>query len=193
MTFPRIITRKRLKWTGLATTLILAAAMIASYWYWPSRFWSNPKSLKLWIVSVAPGGVSFQQGWISQGNGGRPLHGWHMEVRHASPRWRRLPPPPVVWLPDYHLQGGSSRQSQNGALPLWIPLALCALPTGILFYRDRKPKPGCCAKCKYDLTGLSSDTCPECGTKIATTDLHKATASAAEGEPDVAGGENGVR
>ena len=51
-------------------------------------------------------------------------------------------------------------------IPLWIPLILLAIPTYILWRRDRRKPERCCRQCGYDLTGNESGVCPECGTKI---------------------------
>ncbi len=51
-------------------------------------------------------------------------------------------------------------------LPLWLPLVALAVPTAMLWYRDRKPPKGHCQKCGYDLTGNESGRCPECGKAI---------------------------
>ena len=51
-------------------------------------------------------------------------------------------------------------------VPFWLLLTLAAVPTAILWRRDRRPKPGCCLTCGYDLRA-SKKTCPECGTAIA--------------------------
>ena len=49
-------------------------------------------------------------------------------------------------------------------LPLWIPFVLLSVPTAILWYRDRRrPPPGHCKSCGYDLTGNVSGVCSECG------------------------------
>ncbi len=51
------------------------------------------------------------------------------------------------------------------SLPLWIPLLITAVPTFILWRRDRIPH-GHCQRCGYDLTGNVSGRCPECGKEI---------------------------
>ncbi len=48
-------------------------------------------------------------------------------------------------------------------IPLWIPFVLLAVPTALLWWRDRKPPSGHCKRCGYDLTGNLSGVCPECG------------------------------
>lgn len=49
-------------------------------------------------------------------------------------------------------------------IPLWFLLMLTGVPTILLWRYDRaRVKPGCCAKCGYDLTGNMSGRCPECG------------------------------
>ncbi len=50
------------------------------------------------------------------------------------------------------------------SLPLWLPLLVFAIPTAILWHRDRRRSPpGHCQQCGYDLTGNESGVCPECG------------------------------
>jgi len=49
-------------------------------------------------------------------------------------------------------------------LPLWIVPAALALPLALLLWLDRRrPGPGCCPHCGYDLTGNQSGICSECG------------------------------
>ena len=53
-------------------------------------------------------------------------------------------------------------------VPLWIPLLLVAVPTGVLWWRDRRRiPPGHCRQCGYNLTGNISGVCPECGTAVS--------------------------
>ena len=52
------------------------------------------------------------------------------------------------------------------SLPLWMPFLLCAIPTVLLWWLDRRRIPsGYCQTCGYDLTGNVSGICPECGEK----------------------------
>jgi hypothetical protein len=56
----------------------------------------------------------------------------------------------------------------RGWLPLWIPLALVALPTFVLWWLERRPYPaGRCQQCRYDLTGNMTGVCPECGVAVS--------------------------
>jgi hypothetical protein len=49
-------------------------------------------------------------------------------------------------------------------LPLWLPLVIIAIPTAILWHRDRRRyPPGHCRQCGYNLTGNESGKCPEMG------------------------------
>ena len=69
---------------------------------------------------------------------------------------RRAPPPARAFLTTY-----------KATLPLWLPFLIFALPTAILWYRDRRlhrRATGQCETCGYNLTGNVSNKCPECGT-----------------------------
>ncbi len=47
---------------------------------------------------------------------------------------------------------------------LWEPLVILAIVSVLLFWLDRKrPRPGHCQSCGYNLTGNVSGVCSECG------------------------------
>jgi hypothetical protein len=51
-------------------------------------------------------------------------------------------------------------------VPVWMPLAIAAFPTALLWWRGRRYAAGQCQNCGYDLTGNVSGVCPECGTPL---------------------------
>jgi hypothetical protein len=171
---PKIITRGRAKWAGLAASLCVAAAIVASYWYWPSYEWIRRNSIVAWTVRVEPGALNVTRSTLGTRTGERFIQHWSLRSRHDMqiPVVGTLPfffrkPPPIVWLPRYNAANRNAGTWKNVAVPLWMPLVLVAVPTGILFYRDRRVPPGCCTRCRYDLAGLSGNLCPECGTPIS--------------------------
>ncbi|MBN1513453.1 MAG: hypothetical protein JXB13_15665 [Phycisphaerae bacterium] len=57
----------------------------------------------------------------------------------------------------------------NVSIPLGLVLLPFAVPTVILWHRDRRPPKGNCQSCGYDLTGNVTGVCPECGEVVART------------------------
>jgi len=53
-------------------------------------------------------------------------------------------------------------------IPLWLPFVFFAIPTAILWHRDRKSiiPSGHCQNCGYNLFGNVSGICPECETEV---------------------------
>lgn len=53
------------------------------------------------------------------------------------------------------------------AIPVWIPIALAWFPLCRAMYlrrrRSRWRREGLCGSCAYDLRGITSEKCPECG------------------------------
>lgn len=115
------------------------------------------------VVMVVAWGLSLWGPWafgkLSFGPG-------HVEIYRTSHDFVILIPAsgsisvPVVWWPR-HVPYGPRMESW--IIPLWLPLALLALPTAYLFWRDRRHPPGHCQGCGYNLTGNESGVCPECG------------------------------
>jgi hypothetical protein len=94
--------------------------------------------------------------------GSRPRHGaWH---GHSTPT-------DVLWWPHY-ASVGKPAYLREIWVPLWIPFAAAALPTGLLWRaqlrRRRRVRVGLCPACGYDRAGIAPDAaCPECG-KVPT-------------------------
>lgn len=66
-------------------------------------------------------------------------------------------------------------------LGLWFAFTVAAPPVMFdLLLLNRKPPPGRCIKCDYSLKGLTTTTCPECGT-IQPTDSATPDAAAHRG------------
>ncbi|MHC4094086.1 MAG: hypothetical protein ACYSVY_28060 [Planctomycetota bacterium] len=63
------------------------------------------------------------------------------------------------WLPDIF----SGAMEFAVILPIWMLAVVVAIPTSLLWYRDRRPPKGCCQGCGYNLRGNVSGVCPECG------------------------------
>jgi hypothetical protein len=69
---------------------------------------------------------------------------------------------PIDWRLDFHRYPSWMFVK----VPLWIPFTLSAAGAAAMFIlpRLRRPGPGQCARCGYDLRGLAADAaCPECG------------------------------
>ncbi|MFQ5422607.1 MAG: hypothetical protein ACE5F9_01350 [Phycisphaerae bacterium] len=88
------------------------------------------------------------------------------------PAWsiKRIPAPSGVhvWMPQMRrLVLPRGPVGELVILPFWIPLAIVAIPTAILWRRDRRRiPPRHCRSCGYDLRA-SRKRCPECGTPFA--------------------------
>jgi hypothetical protein len=71
---------------------------------------------------------------------------------------------PFIWMPS--TQGANVVRVVT--VPLWIPLIVVAVPTGVLWSADRRATrremAGRCPTCGYDRSGLADAKCPECGT-----------------------------
>ena len=170
MKLPRIITRRRAKWTGLVATICVAAAMIASYWYWPSYTWASALWSNVWRVQIVPGGFE-----VFRADNYEPLGTYDFIQRYERVLNSQLArpvanPTTTLLLPKYKGWASFPSGMRSVSIPFWMPLVLCAVPTVVLFNRDHKPKPGHCAKCRYDLAGLDGDICPECGAEITATE-----------------------
>ena len=65
-----------------------------------------------------------------------------------------------LWTAKWGIGGVTVR-----SYPTWMALLLAWMPVFFAWRRLRRPVPGHCRKCGYDLTGNVSGVCSECGTE----------------------------
>jgi hypothetical protein len=148
--------RTLLKWSGtLACLLILLAAAACLRWH--SIRVSDGRTFYIAAVGgrmYVGWGPWVKETFYSAGTSVSPrLNTWEETVAY----WTRQGPLWGIDRTDYEPDGGRL------TFPLWMPLVLIGLPTGWLWWRDRRRVPAGCCACGYDLTGNVSGRCPECG------------------------------
>jgi hypothetical protein len=127
------------KWLGVVLTFSAVVVSLISMRY--AFYWFGQAS----AVRVSRGAMEA----ILDDLGFR---GWHA---------RRIPILPVmIGMPK---AGWNNGRLFKVCIPLWIPFLSTAIPTIVLFRRDRRIPPHCCQACGYDLMGNTSGRCPECG------------------------------
>ena len=176
-------TRRVLKWICTTICALIAGMWLLSSWYNVVFFYSR------------------SHGEAASVNGG-VVHVWwedraraQQQQRAASQaglRWERPADFPLVhvsrikdapklyWIiPTYRAAGSQAQQGitrPQGHLwiPLWLLFVLIGIPTGLLWWRDRRIPSSHCQNCGYDLTGNVSGRCPECGTAVPSDGRERA-------------------
>jgi hypothetical protein len=145
-------TRRVLKWVGtvLCGVLMLPYAFSGYRLQWTQLDGGHTVRMHNGYIQYgwASGGVRFGRIGLREGQ--------RFRVSRV-PYW-----PVLLWPPVYVFRNppGSVR------VMFWLPLLLVATATAFLWYRDRRPPPGFCRRCGYNLTGNVSGICPECGTPV---------------------------
>jgi hypothetical protein len=138
-----------LKWVGTVACVAIVGSLLTSYWdgvCWP--WGSYEPLLDLWDGAIV---VICWADRLPDDQKTDALFGAVFDLMDAS-----------LWLPKARTDG----VVRFLLVPLWLPLLLVATPTAFLWYRNRRPPPGHCQKCGYNLTGNVSGRCPECGEAV---------------------------
>ncbi len=157
-------TRRVAKWVGACLSVLILVAALISLRYTVSC-WSRSGDSVGWL---ATGGMHLvltsRTGPKLDAAEARPDASWGIHITRNTGRllpgwgWR-----PHAWYDS--LAGGGTEFFIW--IPLWLPFVICALPSCLLWWLDRRrTRAGFCVECGYDLTGNVSGRCPECGTPI---------------------------
>ena len=147
-------TRPVLKWSATIVAVLMLAFTVATFWY-------DFKVRGLGVLVGACVGqvrVVHSDTVVPSDTGARawgayvdPAGPWYVETTLSEPL-----------LPAW--------DSMLGAwwayAPLWPFVVLPGILAVWLWRRDRRPGPGHCQRCGYNLTGNVSGICPECGEAI---------------------------
>ncbi len=157
---PRL--RRFFKWGGLSVSILFAVAWVASLMV------SGLASVGRLQVAVLGGGLA---GVVMV----------EPTFTEYGTKFAFLGSTPIRWLPEGYLfpRGGRPAVGFTAYVPFWCLFPLAAIPTVILWRRDRMIPPGHCQICGYDLTGNTTGVCSECGT---TADSHAANSAGASAE-----------
>jgi hypothetical protein len=142
------------KWATLTVGVGIAAAWLVSGWWRMGFAWGRgAKVIDLEIVA----GAAYLTRFDDYGGSA-----W------ASRIFRNDPAPSWVWHFDFDVQVLPARSHSfvwaGFGIPLWAPFLPLAACSAWLWWLDRKPKPGHCPRCRYDLSATPpSAPCPECG------------------------------
>lgn len=135
------------RWTGTVSCILLLTLCVGSEWYWTTLVWRmNHGEI---LVTFADGIII--PNWLSPSGSSDPAS----QSRIGEPRLECEVSPAALGAPS--LPGDTE-------IPIWLVIPVLLVPTLLLWRRStRYPRQGFCPQCDYDLTGITSGICPECG------------------------------
>lgn len=146
---------KRIRWVRwIGVAFCCATALVYLVSLWCVIFWLAPGGSL--VIAAAGGAVGIS--WVRPGIGfiSAGFTYWQMDQTLFNKTWEDGIWPHFAW----------NNSNPMVFVPLWLVLAIAVPLTIWAWVRSRRPPPGCCRKCGYDLTGNVSGRCPECGVTV---------------------------
>lgn len=136
--------------------IVLLLATISVFWSFCAILCTDRSH---WMVTVGAASVWIDVAFDEQFAKAAPAEGYGTGVYV-----RRLQDRIVSLVPSVSLAQGEV----GIGIPLWLVLAAAMLLIAwLVWHGNRGETQGLCTECGYNLTGLTTERCPECGTRVA--------------------------
>lgn len=162
--------RIRILWVGVAAWVVgaLGLSVMALHYFGFAEIQFNPRG----ILVVDRGVVVYNdgKGWTSkilgEGQwkcGSLAMFSWVPSSASHNPWWKTY-----YWLPKYQKPEVSwSGETFQVMVPGWLGFLFPVAWHGwMLVRRRRRASKGLCLQCAYNLRGLHTSACPECGAAL---------------------------
>jgi hypothetical protein len=137
------------KWATLTLAATIAVAWFVSGWWYAGLACGSAGTFALYV------GEGYLQCLVSQVLIAEPGLHWG-RCANGAPHWN--------WWLWYDLDPSASDRFLDIRIPLWALFLPLGATAAWLWRLDRKPKPGRCPRCRYDLFATPPTApCPECG------------------------------
>ena len=155
---PRLSRKLRIcQWAGTVGCVLILAAFVGSGWR--TLGYQRPTRSHVFLFELGSGDISVA---LAPWDTSVP-QGWDL-MATSRPIWARFRFTLLPWFGRWDVSWRAGGWFL--IFPLWLLYVLLLIPTLLLWRRERKPRPGRCRRCDYDLTGNVSGICPECGLEI---------------------------
>ena len=149
--------RRFAKWAGLGVCVVILCLWAVSYWFtvyfvgdgFAGQGWQKLTCGRIVVQLPIESGGAFRIRATSDVPAIIGPRTWWYKIGLDWPSTWVVPTMGRGWL-----------------IPLWLPFCGIAIPTAILWRRDRRPRKGHCSHCGYNLTGAEHEKCPECGAGV---------------------------
>jgi hypothetical protein len=178
---------------------ILLLIAVGSIWLWPSytqRLWRPTRFLAVHIDNHSFDAVILELHGVPRDEARQLLFLFSSPFVHQAPGRAEIGPDgqiyPVVPDPDprrtwrfqwpyfdrgqpLHANSGGGVRDDRLMVPHWLTLAALVGAIALTCLPRRRPLPGHCPHCGYNLTANTSGRCPECGTTCPPTSVGQAS------------------
>jgi hypothetical protein len=150
------------RWGGVAAVVVIAALWLVSGWRMLRISYDRTGFVAHCLVVRGQLAITLGSGPGFVDSGGALVK---CEVQRYPKEWGSVPG--WGWSPVEFQRQQWREQTVYFRFALWVLFLAAACVAALLWYRRLRVPPGLCRKCRYDLRGVTTGVCPECGAAMS--------------------------